>query len=103
MAENDPIFPVLTDAQIARLAPFGVERLVQPGEILYDQGDTSHGIYLILEGSVQLAAIDTILRRGQFTGEVNQLSGRRSLVQCKASEPSSVIEISRANLQHVIQ
>ena len=38
-----------------------------------------------------------------FTGEVNQLSGRRSLVQCKAREASTVIEISRANLRHVIE
>ncbi len=44
-----------------------------------------------------------VLERGMFTGEVNQLSGRRSLVRCRARETSSVIEISRANLQHVMQ
>src|ERR1700727_1409655 len=103
MPEPDPMFPVLTDAQIARLAPFGEQRLVQSGEILYDQGDSSHGVYLILEGSVEVTAISTTLGRGQFTGEVNQLSGRRSLVQCKAREASSVVEIGRVDLRHVIQ
>jgi thioredoxin reductase (NADPH) len=103
MPEADPTFPVLTEAQIARFTPFGEQRLVQTGEILFDQGDTHHGVYLILEVSVELAAVSTILKRGQFTGEVNQLSGRRSLVQCKAREPSSIIEISRASLRHVIQ
>ena len=38
-----------------------------------------------------------------FTGEVNQLSGRRSLVRCQAREASTVLEISRANLRHVMQ
>src|SRR5271168_4991479 len=103
MPEADPTFPVLTEAQIARLTPFGEPRLVQTGEILFDQGDSLHGVYLILEGSVELAAVSTILKRGQFTGEVNQLSGRRSLVQSKACEPSSIVEISRVSLRRVIQ
>jgi thioredoxin reductase (NADPH) len=38
-----------------------------------------------------------------FTGEVNQLSGRRSLVESKAPEAGAVMEISRANLRHVIE
>jgi thioredoxin reductase (NADPH) len=103
MPEIDPTFPVLTDEQTARLASFGDQRRAEAGEILYDQGDTQHGVYLVLEGSVEAAAIAKILGRGQFTGEINQLSGRRSLVQCKAREASSVVEISRANLRHVIQ
>jgi thioredoxin reductase (NADPH) len=103
MPEADPTFPVLTEAQIARLAPFGEQRLVQSGEILFDQGDSHHGVYLILDGSVEMAAVPITLKRGQFTGEVNQLSGRRSLVQCKACEASSIVEISRVNLRHVIQ
>jgi thioredoxin reductase (NADPH) len=103
MPEPDPKFPALDDAQIARLATFGQTGQVSAGEILYEQGDESHGVFLVLEGSLELAAVSQVLTRGMFTGEVNQLSGRRSLVQCKAREASTVVEISRANLRHVIE
>jgi thioredoxin reductase (NADPH) len=34
---------------------------------------------------------------------VNQLSGRRSLIRCRAHDDSRLLEISRANLQHIMQ
>ena len=104
MAEQeDPKFPALKDAQIARLTPMGETRHVEAGETLFDQGDDQHGVFLVLEGSIGFEAISQVLTRGMFTGEVNQLSGRRSLVRCHAIEPGTVVEISRANLRHVIE
>jgi thioredoxin reductase (NADPH) len=103
MPEPDPKFPALTEPQIARLTPFGETRRVETDETLFDQGDAHHGVFLVLEGSIGFAAISQVLTRGMFTGEVNQLSGRRSLIRCHALEPSTVVEISRANLRHVIE
>jgi thioredoxin reductase (NADPH) len=103
MPETDPKFPALSDAQIERLVPSGEKRHAPAGEILYDQGDDNHGIFLVLEGSLEFVTIPDVLTRGMFTGEVNQLSGRRSLVQCRTREESTVVEISRANLRHVIE
>lgn len=40
---------------------------------------------------------------GVFTGELNVLSGRRGLVQIRASEPSDLIEIEREPLQGLVQ
>jgi thioredoxin reductase (NADPH) len=105
MAEPDPKFPVLSPEQIARLTALGERRSVRAREILFDQGDASHGIYVILEGSLEFLGKDVLgrLEKGMFTGEVNQLSGRRTLVRCQACEASEVIEITRANLQRIIQ
>src|SRR5260370_18455141 len=104
------MFPKLDDAQIARLAAFGVERRAQPGEILFDQGDSQHGLFVVLEGSIEVANVakgeETVIRvlgPGTFTGEVNQLSGRRSLVRCRAREASFLLEIDRANLRRLMQ
>jgi thioredoxin reductase (NADPH) len=102
MAESNARFPVLSDSQMERLAAAGETRQMQAGDILFDQGDEHHGVFLILEGSVELAAVSQILTRGMFTGEVNLLSGRRSLVRCLACEPATVVEISRPNLRQVI-
>jgi thioredoxin reductase (NADPH) len=114
MAENvettEGMFPTLDEAQIARLIPLGQERHLAAGEIVYDQGDSEHGIFVVLEGSVELVNIvngeETVLMvhgAGKFTGEVNQLSGRRSLVRCRAHVASRLLEISRANLQRLMQ
>jgi thioredoxin reductase (NADPH) len=108
--QTDPMFPLLDDAQIARLAPFGEQRQVQAGDVIFNQGDVNHGIFIVLGGSIEIVGIstggETVIRtlgRGAFTGEINHLSGRRTLVKCVAREASSLIEIGRANLQRVMQ
>jgi len=107
---TDAMFPTLDDGQIERLALFSTRRHAQPGEILFDQGDDSHGVFNVLEGSIEIAGISNrqeselrILGRGAFTGEVNQLSGRRSLVRCRAREESVVLELGRTSLRQVMQ
>ena len=108
-SQADPMFPRLDDAQIARLAAFGQQGLAEAGAILFDQGDTDHGIFVVLEGSIEITGVSRdksvvrVLKQGMFTGEVNQLSGRRSLVRCRTREASSILEISRANLRHIFQ
>jgi thioredoxin reductase (NADPH) len=107
----DSMFPVLDDAQLARLRAFGERRQVQAGEIVFDQGDSNHGVFVVLDGSIEIVAVsnnddDAVLRtlkHGAFTGEVNLLSGRRSLVRCRAREASSLLEIGRANLRRMFE
>lgn len=106
----DAMFPQLTDAQIERLRRFGAERRVQPGEIVFDQGDDRHGVFIVLSGSIEIVSVSNgdgaVLRTlgpGTFTGEVNQLSGRRSLVRCRAREESSLLEIGRDSLRQIMQ
>jgi thioredoxin reductase (NADPH) len=108
--QNDQMFPPLGDAQIERLRPFGAERRVKAGEILFDQGDDTHGIFVVLRGSLEILQIsnslETVLRivgSKAFTGEINQLSGRRSLVRCRAREDGAVLEIQRGALRRIMQ
>jgi len=107
---NPAAFPQLDDAQIARVANFGTELQAKAGEILFDQGDSTRGVFVVLQGSIEVIGVSNeeeavirVLNRGDFTGEVNQLSGRRSLVRCRAREASRLIEIDRATLQHMMQ
>jgi thioredoxin reductase (NADPH) len=103
------MFPSLDDAQIARLASFGLQGDVEAGAVIVDQGDSHHGIFVVLKGSIELLNVsggDTplhVFRRGEFTGEVNMLSGRRTLVRIRAREASTLLEIDRANLRHIMQ
>src|ERR1700685_2717119 len=106
----DAMFPALTDAQIARLSAFGQQRRVEAREIVFDQGDASRGVFIVIGGSIEVSNVAKdhegilhVLQRGEFTGEVNQLSGRRSLVRCRAREASNLLEIARADLRRVMQ
>jgi len=106
----DAMFPALTDAQVGRLSAFGKQRRVEAHEIVFDQGDASRGVFVVLEGSIEAVNVSKdhedslrVLHRGEFTGEVNQLSGRRSLVRCRAREASNLLEIARSDLRRVMQ
>jgi thioredoxin reductase (NADPH) len=104
------MFPKLDDAQIARLGAFGSQRHAEPGEMLFDRGDTDHGVFVVLAGRIE---VDSLaggkesalheLARGEFTGEMTHLSGRPSLVRCRAREASELLEIDRSNLRRIMQ
>jgi len=102
-------FPKLTDAQVAQLAASSARRRVNAREILFDQGSADHGVFIVLTGSIEIVGVSngvetvlSVLGPREFTGEVTQLSGRRSLVLCRACETSEVLEIDRPNLRHVM-
>jgi thioredoxin reductase (NADPH) len=104
------MFPKLDDAQMARLRAFGELRHAQPGEILFDQGDVGHGVFIVLDGSIEIDSVSngaanpiSLLGPGTFTGEVSQISGRRSLVRGRAREASALLEIDRAALGRIVQ
>jgi thioredoxin reductase (NADPH) len=108
--QTDARFPILENAQIERLRPFGVQRHAGIAEMLFDLGDRNHGIFIVLSGGLEVIGItnkvESVLRvvePGMFTGEINLLSGRRSLVRCRAREESEVLELDRASLRHIMQ
>jgi thioredoxin reductase (NADPH) len=103
-------FPKLTPPQIARIGPLGRRRAIATGEVLFDQGDESVGIHVILSGQLEivrpgLAREDPIVVHGpgDFTGEVSVLSGRRSLVRARMKEAGEVIALDQNAVRRVVQ
>src|ERR687885_694260 len=106
----EKIFPKLTPAQIDRIAAHGRIRSVQPGEVLIEQGDTSVPFFVVITGEVEIVrpfdayeTLVTIHGYGEFTGEVNMLSGRRSLVRARATKPGKVIELDHQQMLTLVQ
>jgi thioredoxin reductase (NADPH) len=104
------VFPTLTPAQLERLVVQGRVRQVQPGEILVEAGEKSASFFVIQTGQVEVVQPAGIVEKpvalylpGQFTGEINILSGRPSLVQVRAKEAGQVIEIDRERLLQLVQ
>jgi len=109
-AIRDAMFPTLNAAQIGRLTPLGSRRTVAEGELLYDQGAASRSLFVLLEGSLEAVSPShhgethiATLEPGQFTGEVNMLAGRPTLVRTRATAASEVLEIDQTTLRHIVQ
>jgi len=106
----DQIFPTLTPGQIRRIAAHGRARSVRTGEVLVEQGDKSIPFFVVISGELEAVrpscaheTLITIVRPGQFTGEVNTLSGRRALARIRARQPSEVIELARQEVLGLVQ
>jgi thioredoxin reductase (NADPH) len=106
----EKIFPKLTPAQIDRIAAHGHIRSVQPGEMLIEQGDTSVPFFVVITGEVEIVrpfdayeTLVTVHGYGEFTGEVNMLSGRRSFFRARATKPGKVIELDHQQMLTLVQ
>ena len=106
----EQIFPVLTPAQIGRIAAIGRRRAIRSGEVLVEQGDGAIPFFVVVSGELEAVrptstaeALITVFRAGQFTGEVNTLSGRPALARIRARQPGEVIELSRESVLSLVQ
>ena len=109
-SHREKIFPKLTPVQISRIAAHGRTRSVQSGEVLIEQGDTSVPFFVVITGEVEilrpLGARETLVTvhgPSEFTGEVNMLSGRRSLVRARVTKPGKVIELDQQQMLILVQ
>src|ERR1043165_5224511 len=109
MAEEQT-FPVLTDAQIARIAVKGRRRAFQRGDVLVKEGQLHFPLIVVTDGElpVNRSSCDgeelvTTHRPGQFSGELNLLTGRRGLVTLRAATAGEVIELERDELLGLVQ
>jgi len=106
----EQIFPKLTAAQIGRIQPHGRIRTIQRGDLLIEQGDNSVPFFVVIKGELEILrpfgtneTLVTVHTTGQFTGEVNTLSGRRSLFRVRVTKPGKVIELNHQQMLGLVQ
>ena len=104
------LFPTLDAPQLERLRRVGRRRPASAGELVFDQGEASDRIFVVLSGALELInPVDgveqslTVARAGQFTGEISQLAGRRTLVRARMRETGELLEIPHEALRKVVQ
>jgi thioredoxin reductase (NADPH) len=108
-AAPDHMFPMLTPVQLARIAAHGRTRQVERGEVLIQPGEQTTRFFVVTAGQVEIVRptgtneIVAVLRPGQFTGEINMLSGRRGFVRIRVSESGAVIQVDREQLLSLVQ
>src|SRR3712207_5879206 len=106
----EQIFPTLTPAQIRRIAAHGQKRTMRRGEVLIEQGDRNIPFFVVVSGEVEIVrpsdTTETLIavhRPGNFTGEVNTLSGRRSLFRARVTEAGELIQLDRKQMLSLVQ
>src|SRR6478735_7365536 len=109
-ARKEQIFPKLTPEQIHRIEDRGNMRVVQAGEVLVEQGDSSVPFFVVVSGEIEIVwpsgGVETLIivhGPGEFTGEVNMISGRRAMYRARVIKLGKVIELNRQNMMALIQ
>ena len=107
---REQMLPTLSPTQIKRIASYGVIRRTTAGQVLLDYGQQTTSLFVVLSGQVEVVRpldgqdeVVAVLQPGQFTGELDMLSGRRSLVRARVREPGEVLEVDRDHLRSLVQ
>jgi thioredoxin reductase (NADPH) len=109
-SRTEQIFPILSSTQIQRLVAHGHARSVHAGDVLVEPGDREIPIFVVISGELEAVSPsfgqETLIRifgLGQFTGELNTLSGRRAIARIRARQDGDVVEIARDNVLALVQ
>src|SRR5260370_2616042 len=106
----DQSFPRLTSAPSKRVATHGRTRAVRSGGVLVEQGDRTIPFFVVISGELEAvrptSATETLISifgAGQFTGEINTLSGRRAMARIRARQDGEVVHLDRESLLALVQ
>ena len=107
---SNEAFPTLTKEQIERATSGCMSHTYRTGEILVEPGQATPGVFIVLEGQLEVTRqwdrSPTLIRKleaGQFTGECGTLIGRPTIARITAISPSRAVLIGRERLQHLVQ
>jgi len=102
-------FPILTSDQIDRVRPLGRLRTVERGEILFEPDDSGVPFFVVLSGKMEIVQPGLDGERpiathgaGEFTGEMTMISGQRSLVRGRVTEPGEFLELPGEALRTLV-
>jgi thioredoxin reductase (NADPH) len=110
MATDQEIaFPKLSPKEIDELQPRGVTLPTQAGQLLWKEGDRNLPFFVVLEGEIEIVAhshgeekLVTVHVPGEFTGDVDLLTGRMSLVAARVRKAGKVLRLESAELRRVL-
>jgi thioredoxin reductase (NADPH) len=106
---GEQLFLRFTDEEMARLARFGEPRHYRAGDMIVRRGEVGPGLMLIVSGRVEVTRDDhgagvhvVTHERGNFMGELAQLSGRPYLVDEKALTDVEAVAIPPDRLRALL-
>jgi thioredoxin reductase (NADPH) len=108
-SDLDVAFPVLGKKDLQALEARGRPRPVKGGEVLFAEGDRNFCFFVVCEGSIEIIdnsrdtpRVIAVHHPGQFTGDVDMLTGRPALVTGRMAEDGKVLALSAAELRRAV-
>jgi thioredoxin reductase (NADPH) len=109
-SDRELAFPRLAAGEIDALRPFGSERSAPAGEILFAEGQRGFAFFVVLAGAVEIVEHSSGAERqvivhdaGQFTGDVDMLTGRAAIVTARTTQPTRVLQLTAEALRESVQ
>jgi len=108
--DSEVAFPVLSARDLAALEARGHARQVRAGEVLFAEGDRDFCFFVVLEGGIEIVENSrgtphtvVVHQPGEFTGDVDMLTGRAALVEARATEDGRLVELSAGELRRAVE
>ena len=107
--DRDGAFPRLDSEQRARLRAAGEVRTVQPGDVLFREGDAGYDFFVVESGAVAIVQgygaenrVIAIHGPHRFLGELNLLTGSPPYLSAVVRDGGEVIQLSSAGLRSIV-
>jgi thioredoxin reductase (NADPH) len=104
-------FAGLSEGMLVRLKVCSSEMSCDAGRLLFKRGERDVDMFVVLNGQLEIDDLDepgngqviAVLRRGQFTGELDLLDNRPTLVTCRAKTRAKVLRVDRDALRRLMR
>jgi thioredoxin reductase (NADPH) len=104
-------FAGLSEEMLIRLRACSSEITCEAGRLLFRRGMRDVDMFVVLSGQLEIDDLDesglelviAILRRGQFTGELDLLDNRPALVTCRVKTRAKVLRVDRLALRRLMR
>jgi thioredoxin reductase (NADPH) len=102
-------YPVLSASQVAEMAPFGAERSVVAGDFLFQAGEETYDLFVVLEGGVEVVRADgkdglgvPPYGPGDFVGELTLLTGQHRFTTARVTQSGRILVIGKPEFRRLM-
>jgi thioredoxin reductase (NADPH) len=103
-------FPKLSDDMARRICGYGRIQTFAKGAMLSQRGQRSVDFFFVLSGAVEVFDLDShgvanvfaVHKEHQFSGELNLVNGRATLVSARAADNSVVVRVQNAEFRRMM-
>jgi HEAT repeat protein len=107
--KSAPVFAGLEGEELAAVADIALEKEYAPGEILFEEGQIAHHLYIVVSGKVEIfRKLDSkeyplaLLGPRECVGEMAILDDEPRSASVRALEPTTVLKIDRDSFRELI-
>jgi len=99
------LFNSFSDEELQQFANAVTEINIEPGEILFQEGEPGHYIYVVVKGELRIfkdKRIITAVNPGDYVGEMAILEDKPRSASVEAVSPSLLLQITSAQFQEYL-